>query len=123
MKKAILIVLLFASLGLSQTIFKPIMFYADSVSQTLDVGRGASLVGLLVPGARTDTVRFWVSYTGETWYKLMESDSLYYILPNGDSSAITFIDKPPVVWNWVKVEIDTAVTDTFAILGLIKGLR
>ena len=119
MKKLLLMLVVFASIGFAQNI--PVTtgstnFYADSISQEIDLSKSLFLGGVYMPKSRTDTLWFQVS-DGTSWFWLTNSDKTKYIVVSDSTTACYLPLKPTVLYPAKKLRIlfNADIADTLSI--------
>ena len=93
-------------------------FYADSLSETITLGKSIFLGGLYVPSSRTALLKFQV-YNSEdaAWYNLSSGDSLYSALV--DSTVNCYISLKQDVFypvKTVRILLDNDIADTLSLI-------
>jgi len=126
MKKLILIILFLMPLLMKgQVIYQDVYFYADSVSQTLDlskVGKGAYLEGMFVNDSFDfETLTFNVSPDGSTWYGLYSANSAVSVSVDSTVAfGIPLAEANFRPWKYFQFLIPADIADTNYVKVLIK---
>ena len=127
MKKLIILIFLLPLLTWGQAksvVYKDVYFYADSISQVLDIssiGRGVFLYGLMVNNTfNVDTVSYLVG-DGANWYELQASG--VQVTTAMDSTKALAVMLPEAnfrLWKQFKFLIPADIADTNYFKAVLK---
>jgi len=121
MKKIIIFLAIFCTVGFSQGIQKKTLtFNADSISTAVSFPRNKAFYGFVMPQGRAQELTFQVA-VGSTFYNLMDADSLFKVYTDCTKNvAVTLPIEKFAKWDSVRLVMDYDIADTLSVTGIFK---